>query len=302
MKKIGKTLMFMLVVIGIFSGNFAFAAMEEPHRFSYVDDYYDLVYTTDYYGTNGGIRFSGGNVNISSLPYGTMNLGEIYSFCVYGDRIYYLTAECGSDWSPACIYSCNMLGGDNVLIADNACNFSNCYIVDGVLYYDAFYSQRDGYDDFYPGYYGGIYKINLNDCSWAKLVSGFTQLTYCDGDYIYYYVGLQQNGNNCYAVSADGSVTYNMSGDIDEYSDYYFLKGNVAYYIYNSGIRQRARNVKNFYSTLKTEINDISELLHDNILNVTSRYIYYGDLLTIPDTDPNGGLLTHTARIWRVSR
>lgn len=305
MKKVSRTLMSLLIIIGICSINPVFAAIEEPHKFSCVDDYYDLVYTIDYYGTNGGINFTGGNVNVSGLPYGMMNLGNIYSFCIYGDRIYYLTAQQASDWVPAHIYSCNMLGGDNVLIADNASNFSNCYIVDGVLYYDAFYSEMYGpnYDYFYKGYYGGIYKINLNDYGWAKLVSGYAQLTYCDGDYIYYYVGLQQNDDNCYAVSVDGSVTYQMSRYIDEYDDFYFLKGNVAYFIQHADMYQKERNTSFRYnSKLVSEINGTTDVSKDSLLNVTSRYIYYCDLIQVPETDPYGGLWKFAARVWRMSR
>ncbi len=235
-----RSLMEMLLVL-LFSIN-VFAAYEAPVRFADVYNYGDKVYTIEFWGTNGGITYKGANTDISNLPENIWDEGSwsnIYSFCCYNDKIYYLKGEDASIVVPASIYSCNMDGSGITILADNASNFSNVYIVDNILYYDA-YTTPEWDMDYYNGYYGGIYSINLENLSWQKISDKkYADLWYCDGDYVYYKIGHE---GPCYATSTDGTKTLYVSQWCDEFLEDVYVKGNLTYYVKNGDLYVRNKN------------------------------------------------------------
>jgi len=265
-----KKLLSIVAVCWIISSIPAFAAYEKNVDFSRVGSYYEETYTTDFVYNDGGVKFIGGNISLNSLPYLSENRGDIYSFCFYHDKLYYLTAEEASDYVPASIYACNPDGSNPILIADNACNYSNITIVDNILYYDAYASYED---DYYPGYYGGIYKINLGDCSWQKLVGDSDAvMKHCNGDYIYY------TANNGYwAISTDGTFCVNVSAQADEIlcNDYdlnVIVKSNTTYYVDDYG------NI--LFRPLNSYNADDAKLVavcsgNPKIRCITEQYLYY---------------------------
>lgn len=285
-----KKIIGMLVLISILFVSFnVSAAYEECTQFDYADSNWGTVYVTSRYGSNGGYYFAKGNVDINPLPYGMIDLGYIYKFSCYNGRIYYMTGPEGSYITePVSIYSCDMNGNDNVLIANNVSAWSEAFIVDNVLYYEGFYSIPG---DGVQGYYGGIYRVNLGDCTWKKIVDGRAELEYCDGDYVYFktYVTNPYNFKNTYsyfAVDVNGYSCISMPEDCDEFSDNLFtrIRGNKTYYISNNALYEKTRNSGNV-----KKICDVpkSTFIH----SVTSSYIYY----TILSEYPN-------AKLYRVNR
>ena len=153
--------------------------------------------------------------------------------------MYYLKGEDASIIVPASIYSCNMDGSGITILADNASNFSNVYIVDNILYYDA-YTTPEWDMDYYNGYYGGIYSINLENLSWQKISDKkYADLWYCDGDYVYYKIGHE---GPCYATSTDGTKTLYVSQWCDEFLEDVYVKGNLTYYVKNGDLYVRNKN------------------------------------------------------------
>lgn len=149
------------------SGNYYF--------FSYFDDYNGTTYALDLLGTNGCRRPCYGNVQPMRLP-GTLQdtSGGFSNFVIYNNRFYCLTGG-GSDVGIASIYSFDMNGNDVKLIADDATNYSTCYIYNNELYYNAWATKYYEYDDYYDvfdQYYdGGVYKIDLETKEKTKVAN-----------------------------------------------------------------------------------------------------------------------------------
>ena len=213
-----------LVIILLFQSITVLAAYEECTEFAQVCEYNGNVYSTYYAGSNGGLRYKGNGFIIHSLPYGMMDEGLIYSFCFYNDKIYYMTGENGSDTMyPAKIYSCDLSGANNVLIADNVEAWSKVFIVDNILYYQAY--QTYGLDYRIQGRTGGVYKINLEDLSWYKIPNtDEAKLYYCDGDYAYC-----KKNNNYYAMGCFEFDWVNVPSWADEYDIDRKIRGNVTF-------------------------------------------------------------------------
>lgn len=241
------------------------AASEECTEFGVVGSNWGMAYVTDFYGSNGGIRFRYGNINCNYLPYGTVNKGVIYSFCCYNGKIYYMTGYGETDPEyPASIYSCDMFGNNNRLLANNVYPWSDAYIVDNVLYYQEYRSQSYGA----KGYNGGVYRINLNNLSWKKIVDGDVTLRYTDGDYVYY-----SSTTGTAAVSNDGSRWIRTNSSSDEYRYDYKVRGNKTYYISGNYIYEKTRNGGN-----ATKLCSIAGKEYVSIDCITESYLYYTSL------------------------
>lgn len=248
----------------------ASAAQEECTYFSSLSSDWGTVYTTDFYGSNGGITFTDGNVHVNSLPYGLMDQGLIYTICCYKGKLYYSTGPDGSDIpEPVKIYSCDLNGQNNRLLADNATAWSDIFIIDDELYYGAYHSEPS-YGA--QGYYGGIYKINLNNLQWKKIVSGDVELTYCDGDYAYF-----TNHRDIYAaIDTNGYNTVAITPNCDEFNYNIWLKGNYAYYISGTGLYVRTKNRTDSKKLCTVPQNSYLQI--SNISNITENYIYYSTI------------------------
>lgn len=271
MKKLLSAFVLTVFLVSLFSVN-VFAAYESPVNFSNVYNYDDKVYTTEFYGTNGGITFRKGNIDICSLPDSVLSsLGgnNVWNFCCYNNKIYYLAGAPASDIIPAGIYSCNMDGSGITMLADNASNYSNVYIVDNVLYYDAYKSQEWMYPD-YQGYYGGIYSINLENLSWKKITADYAYICYCDGDYIYY----RDGGDYYYAITTEGTNKMRVDGNCDECARYDgVLKGDTFYYIQNGSMFIRSKNMND-----RVWYADVADSEYAFVASVTDDKIYWIDL------------------------
>lgn len=270
-------------MLGLIGGTNAFAANEETCYFSNLSNYWDTVYVTPHYASNGGIVFINGNVNVSGLPYGMMNEGDIYKICCYNGRIYYITGTEGSDvQEPVKIYSCDMNGENNILLADNAMAYSTAYIVDNVLYYQEYETVTN---EGVQGYAGGISKINLYDLSWEKIVTGHADFTYCDGEYVYYRI----YGVGNYAIDVNGNNVYDINPYSDEYDQDLIIKGNRVYYIDNRRLYERIRNGGDMRF-----ICNVPQSTYIN--NVSSNYIFYSTVKSVSWRD---NMVAVTNRIKR---
>jgi hypothetical protein len=276
----------------------AYAAGEETNYFSDVDAYWDSVYTTHIIGTNGGDTYGYGNVNLNLLPYGLKDQGRIYTFCFYNNKLYYSTGFEGSDINyPARIYSCDIDGKNNRLLADNVEPWSQAFIIDNVLYYEAYNS--DPWEGP-KGYVGGVYKINLNNLSWKKIVTGKVILNYCDGDYAYYTI---VDGMYNAAIDVNGKRWVAIDENSDECKREWmmsnvWIKGNNTYYVSGNGIYVRPKNggdsrlickVDNYYYYYDYGI---------YIRNITENYIYYS-VRNLNKRNENWGYVNE---VYRVSR
>lgn len=292
MKRILSVLCIFVILI---STHTVFATYEECSEFSCVDDYNGTVYSLYRRNGDGGFHYSKGNVDITYLPYGMMDHGIIYGFTIYNDKIYYSTGEEGSDPdSPAYIYSCDLNGQNNVLLADNVAGGG--WIIDNTLYYSA-YKTRDSYSP--QGYYGGIYKINLNDLSWAKILNTTdTPLYHFDGEYFYYGTNIGgYGGGSAFAIGCNGQGIVAINPICDEYGyinnferNYnQIIKGNTTYYILNNKLYKKLRN--GFNSAYICDVPNGAQLT-----NVTENYIYYTKLEYAEPIEQR------CAKIYQISR
>lgn len=232
-----KLISMMIVFVMSFMSISAFAAYEAPVKFDMVYNYENKVYTTYYEGGEGGETFKRGNVNVYTVPVEREYSYKVWNFCFYNNKIYFLAGEVGSEALPACIYSADADGGNIRLLADNASSFSNVYIVDNILYYDAYVSIGR---PLYEGHYGVIQAIDLTNLSWRKIVGKSNlKMSYCDGDFAYYRIGYD---GPCYATSTDGRRTIMVSEYCDEFNVENIVKGNQTYFLYNGNVYVRERN------------------------------------------------------------
>ena len=244
------------------------AAYEESVEFDCVGSNDGIVYTTEFYGSNGGIRFENGNVEVRQLPNGVINEGMIYSFCFYHDKIYYQTGEaCSDPTMPGKIYRCNIDGNNNVVIADNVQEWSNSFIVDNYLYYEAYTTVE--WAGGPANHYGGIYKLNLDNMKSTKIVSGENaNLCYCDGDYVYYRLG-----GTCLATSIDGSNTVDIPSNASEVDNEKVIKGNTAYYFSDDKLCSSDRSGLNERVVCSAQL--MGEYSFANVECVNQKDIYY---------------------------
>lgn len=160
------------------------------------------------------------------LPYGTHDLGCIRSFTIYKDHIYYMTSELGTGSLPASIYRCDMDGSNNVLIADDTCIESECYIVNDILYYSACY-----FVDYTPQRYD-ISCVNLNDFSHKTILTDTYMITHCDGKYIFFAKEFQ--GNFCRSDINGKNICRMSENDVEIFSD--IIYGNNGYKLYDGAV------------------------------------------------------------------
>ena len=235
------------------------------YKFSDVSGYNGQVYCR--YDSNilGGV-----NEDIcNQLPYGMYNLGCIYSFVCYDGYIYYLTGVLGNDNVRCSIYRCNMDGTNNVYIADNAINGSNCYIIDNVLYYETGYinsishaldESGIGKINLVTGEYNEIYRINKN-----------LRIKYCDNSLIY----LSQNGNY-FCIDTDGNYITSLSAEnsyiINDvmYNGYSYKMYDGAVYKYDSD-----GNSTWIFNAIKRIENNTFTSYSGQIKNVINNKFYY---------------------------
>ena len=268
---------------------------EEASYFSVVSNYWDTTYHVPHFDANGGWIWMEGNVKLSNLPYGMMDEGAIYTICCYNNKIYYSTGMGDGDIDvPTKIYSCDMNGQNNVLLADNAVAYNDAIIIDNVLYYQEYAPHTSG---GMKGYNGGISKINLDDLSWQKLVDGNASMNYCDGEYVYYV----NNNNGMYcAIDVNGQNVIEMSPWIDEYcsigshqGEGHFIKDDKMYYIDGNILYAKELN------QWKQEIIGITPY-NSQVINVSNNYIYY---VTMKSQYSNGTYMKNpTATVYRVHR
>ena len=244
-------------------------ADNEVYRFSNLSNDGETVYVTPHYASNGGIVFEDGNIHVTPLPNGIINEGDIYKICCYKGRLYYATGLEGSDIpEPTKIYACDMNGSNNVLIADDVKEYGEAFIVDDILYYDAYRSTA--YDGP-SGYDGGITRIELNDLSKKKIFTGAAELKYCDGEYAYY-MGFDSTYG---AVPVNGGESVSQSPENDEYSYEVYLDGDKVYYISGNVLYERDRNGGN-----ERTICAVPDNSHIN--NVSSEHVYYSQFVSVP--------------------
>lgn len=236
-----------------------------PSYFGCITNYWDTVYNTTHYNSNGGFMWMNGNVSLTSLPYGMINEGTIYTACCYNGRIYYSTGVDGSDIDvPTKIYSCDMNGQNNILLADNAVAYNDAIIVDNVLYYEEFTSYSWHRTQ---GYSGGISKIDLNNLSWQRLVIGDVDLKYCDGEYVYYTNNYTNETNINAAIDINGQNVVQIIPNADELGDN-FIQNDKVYYV--NGSILYAKELNQWKQQKVANVHYGAE-----ICNISSNYIYY---------------------------
>lgn len=195
---------------------------EDIYKFTSVCGYKGEVYCNYSPAVEGIIN---GDI-CNPLPHGTHDLGWIYSFTIYKDHIYYLTSSITCDPMPASIYRCDMDGSNNVLMADDACNESECYIADDTLYYKSCY-----FVDYTPIKYD-ISCVNLNDFSHKTVIKDTRQLKLWDGKYIFF---AKELGGDYYRCNKDGKNMCKMSeDDVEIFAD--LIYGNNGYKLYDGAV------------------------------------------------------------------
>ena len=191
-------------------------------------------------------------------------------FCVYNNYIYYSNGHSSGDEQKVSIYRTNIDGTDKTLIANNVSSYSDIYIVDDTLYYT---SCDFSVNRYWERSDGGIFKVNLNDCSWKKIVSDIeSNLIYCDSDYVYYKVYTGYGKSYYYRIDNEGTCCWNMSeNDVEICLDYY--NNGTGYYGTSDGIYRCNwdRSVISRITSLPKQ--PTSQQAH--VYNVVNGYVYY---------------------------
>lgn len=201
-------------------------------RPSFAEDIYKF---TSVCGYNGEIYCNyspaiGGVINediCKPLPYGMHDLGWICSFTIYDGYIYYMTSEMGTDVLPASIYRCNMDGSNNVLIADDAHNYSECYIADDALYYTSCY-----FVGYTPEKYD-ISCVNLNNLSRKTVLTDTSyEINLWDGKYIFF--SKEFGGDYCRSDKNGKNICRMSENDVEIFSD--IIYGGYGYKLYDGAV------------------------------------------------------------------
>lgn len=175
-----------------------------------------VIMTTEFAGTNGGIRFVSDDFEVKSLPEQVNEKGEIARFTVYAGKIYFLVHAPGSDLMPGSIYSCDMKGKKMTELANNANNYSNCYIKNGYVYYDTSTDEERNVEK-------GIYRVKIDGKDQKLIVPGMSieeinedgliclEEKDVDGTYEYVHYSCDFDGSNLKECEYESSL-YNETG------------------------------------------------------------------------------------------
>ena len=219
----------------------------------------DTAITTAYAANNGGIRFVSEQYKLSPLP-AAVDDYDPYGFTIYNDRIYFLTGG-ASEVVPGQIYSCAADGTDMQLIADDASNYSSCFIYNGQLYYDVYPANAYPYYSSDSGvkYDSGIWRISLDGGKREKLVDlKNVRLTYMDKEHLYYAV---PDGDSCYYCDLDGKNEEMIFGtDERTYfrTDYEYIvdcNSDTVYRLRGSGISAAGINATDEMPVINVQLN-----------------------------------------------
>lgn len=212
---------------------------DELLQFRRMQMYNGVMYVTPRSG-DVGVYFGDGNVTTKVIPC-DHNQNDIYSFAIYNDKIYYISALPASDIVAAKLYECD-LNGDNVVeLADNPNNYSNVFISHGEIYYDTVDFFDDDRDVETKYRMDGIYKVNIKSRAVTKVVNKpMSKLGLVDDKNIFYsadefnyYCNLDGSGDalsaerddRCGTLTVNGyvgipgmdTVYYNDDGDVYEF-------------------------------------------------------------------------------------
>lgn len=244
MKKILNIIISVFLVSLLTSGVYAYES--DVHKFARVSGNENITFAVGYHD----------KVNIiDESPVETQGM------CVYNNYIYYINGYYEGYEGPYHIYRCNLDGSNKILIADNVSVYGETYIVDGVLYYTVCESNYR-----YEKINGGIFKIDLNNLSWSRVVTDlYAELICCDTNYVYYKVG-----ENFYRIDNDGSCCYSMDkNDIEVSLEYY--KDGGGYFSDAGGVYScnwDKSEIKKLCSMPKSTFSTY-------VYNKTGGYVYY---------------------------
>ncbi|MCH5212154.1 MAG: hypothetical protein J1G06_03995 [Oscillospiraceae bacterium] len=198
------------------SGGTAEALQKETYRFGRCYEVEDgVIMTTEFAGTNGGIRFISDDFKIKSLPKSVKDEGDASKFTVYAGKIYFLVHAPGSEIMPGSIYSCDMNGKKMTEIVNNASSESSCYIKNGYIYYDNTDYDSDGEK--------GIYRVKIDGKDKKNIVPGMhieeinddglicLEEKNVDGTYEYVHYSCDFDGSNLKECEYE-SPLYNETG------------------------------------------------------------------------------------------
>ncbi|MCC8014682.1 MAG: DUF5050 domain-containing protein, partial [Eubacterium sp.] len=263
------------------------AANKEVYRFADVAEYNGEVYAHSWMDSSFDDCLSG-NVSVKWLPekledqINSKRYNALIDFTIYNGKIYYRAGNpCGADDCIESIYVCDLDGSNNTLIADNADNHTNIYIVDNYLYYSSMRPYEDSGSP-HPEADGGLYKVNLDDLSITALVepsgvvSNGAKLHYCDGYHVYYaytkarFLYDDNAESTCYVSDVNGYNTVEIPrSSMLFYTGYKeYIWGDRKYYIKDGFMYEESKSdgsVKEIYEISGTA----------NIKCATNRYIYY---------------------------
>ncbi|MDO5310877.1 MAG: hypothetical protein Q4E94_03115 [Clostridia bacterium] len=251
-----------LLIIVIFSSTAVLAS--DSLKFTKVQTYCNRTYTCVNTHSVSDIFKD----DVVALPGSITNLGFVYSFGIYYDKIYYITGARGSSGVLGYIYRCNIDGSENELIADNADALRHPYLSDGCLYYDVL----NDYDNFYGrNLCGGIMKINLNTGDYGRIVTDrYSTLVNVLDDKVFY------KSSGYHVMNTSGRYIGEMSPyDVEVISD--IIIGNTAYIGLDNEIYTLDWNLNSkWIDSAPERVNGCNILPNTcNVENVTGGYIYY---------------------------
>lgn len=266
---------------------------KENHSFVKALEANGVVFVPQFMSTNGGIVCKHGNVDVVQIPKSIDDIGYVTSMSCHKNKLYFLMGTGASSFAVAGIYRCDFNGKKVEEIADNASNYSTCFIIGDDLYYDA--ANGDYFDEVFKQekkqYDGGIYKVNLNSGKSTKIINKRTaKLYYCDKEKIYYST-YENNKEKYYSSDLNGR---NVKADNGE---------NI---MFNP---DAVKNAGVVYTTEKnnlvcSDINgaDKKTLVYNTdrmtVQSVTDKYVYY----TVMDdhTNEGNGYNTYVYRILKT--
>jgi hypothetical protein len=265
------------------------------YKFSDVVEYGDGAMVTHNATTNGVIYWRRGNISYTTIPVNE-NYDWVYDFTIYNNRIYYSYGDVGSSWDwPCSIYSCNMNGGDVQLLADDAACGSG-YIVNDKLYYASYYDcNLDWYIENYGEGDGDINVIDLNTGEKSRVIKGKDRdadvgyiISKLYDDILIYHSSNYNKGGYYWFDTITGE-----SGSIGESEIHYWCNAANDVYFYRSDDYTEIK----MYNSKTGEESVLATGDNLGIVNMTDKYIYYTDYVSVNSRGING-----YRKIYRIDR
>lgn len=230
------------------------------------------VYSSTYYGTNGGCKMISGNV-----PLTVNNFGNAY--ILRGNKWYYFLYH-GSDNIVTELYSADKSGKNKIMLSDKMLQDAGIYVIGDYLYYVG-YSNAYEYDNYYGYADGGIFRINLINNVEEKIIDDKHIIDFEVLNDRIYYVKIdsffsRNAKRTTYMTDLNGHNISVIDGEIPKTGVEFFVRNNkITYKNYDNG--------KEGCFDIKLQTVTSTDSFSHWVIGYDENYIYYISMEFLPN-------------------